>query len=950
MMGASSPRLFRLARMSLGWLFVVCATDIAYRYGGGADAPRVARASAALVVKGAVAKGAADEAASGAPADEASLAYDVKLRFTETLGQAQVDAPNLRAALGLLAPHWRRMNLPFASLGGDAKKLAMSIALRTSDRERAFHTPIAGGGAWTPSARVWNMNEGSFDERESIFAPAPTTISYRISVPPNARFSFSAAMVNSANEDALFTVSIVDGGVERDVCSARVSAYQASTWHDTSCPLDAWGGHDVELRLKTAAVARDPHAPKPGREDGRRETGKGNGNGNDDEVSDAPLGTSIPLALWGHPTLSAKEPATVPYNVLWIVIDALRPDVAASFHDDAEDAKKRAAPHPPLDALLPKIDGLTPAIDDLARTGTRFMHAYSAATWTRPGTVAMLSGARSTEVGVDTLRFILPESTIARYYGSDPPLVSRILRKNGVATRAFVNNFFMAGYAAAGLDMGFERVSDYRYHTRDTAEITRDAADFIRKNAGDRFFLFCNYNSPHAPWEPPAKFLERIPPPPKGPTDEVPREYMAEAAKDDEAVGELVRALEEAHLRDRTLIIVTADHGETLSEAHAGTSQLDNLSVRFHHAAGNYEETSRIPILVSLPGVLPANQAVFERVRSIDIAPTVLDLEKLDRPSRMSGQSMLSLVQSAARHEVPKEDERVVLTEGRSTRGLIAGRYRLLLREGDAQTTKHRATSVTVAEELFDLEEDPGERKNIAAAHPDIVAEMRARLRAAEKNVAVVGEGRDASQGGTLEPLATPNEQNEQNEPNEPNEEGVPVHLRFAGKGAAHRVAGNVRASGTGKVVLRVEPVGLARDAFKMEGARLDFAFSMAANGVVGFDLRVEPLDAKLGWELYLDDRPWPDDGFFAGPLGVWEGSLRHGIDTDETRSAIVSRTLPEIDPARDLGLFVTRAEAQSAAEMPANGAGLGAGADEMSRMLRAWGYAHSSGSSSGAK
>src|SRR5207253_3210368 len=128
------------------------------------------------------------------------------------------------------------------------------------------------------------------------------------------------------------------------------------------------------------------------------------------------------------------------YNVLWVVVDALRPDVIASFHDDAEDAAKQAAPWPPLEALLPKIVGLTPEIDDLAKRGARFTNAYSAGSWTRPGTLAMLSGARSSELGIDTTAWMLMPADVNRFYGSDPPILSLVLRKLGVTTRAFVNN------------------------------------------------------------------------------------------------------------------------------------------------------------------------------------------------------------------------------------------------------------------------------------------------------------------------------------------------------------------------------------------------------------------------------------------------------------------------------------------------------------------------------
>src|SRR6185369_6045163 len=114
-------------------------------------------------------------------------------------------------------------------------------------------------------------------------------------------------------------------------------------------------------------------------------------------------------------TILARTQTRVPYNVLWIVVDALRPDVLASFHDDADDAAKLAAKTPPMEALLPKVPGLTPAIDELGQRGVRFVHAYSGGAWTRPGTLAMLSGARSTELGIDTTAWVVPQAEAARF-------------------------------------------------------------------------------------------------------------------------------------------------------------------------------------------------------------------------------------------------------------------------------------------------------------------------------------------------------------------------------------------------------------------------------------------------------------------------------------------------------------------------------------------------------
>ena len=69
---------------------------------------------------------------------------------------------------------------------------------------------MGSGERWTPDARVWNMSEGSFDQREAIFAPTPASIAFRTTLPPNAKFVFSPATANDNGDATVFTVSITD--------------------------------------------------------------------------------------------------------------------------------------------------------------------------------------------------------------------------------------------------------------------------------------------------------------------------------------------------------------------------------------------------------------------------------------------------------------------------------------------------------------------------------------------------------------------------------------------------------------------------------------------------------------------------------------------------------------------------------------------------------------------
>jgi arylsulfatase A-like enzyme len=682
--------------------------------------------------------------------------------------------------------------------------------------------------------------------------------------------------------ETTFRVRVKDErGLERDVFSRTVGPSEAKRWLEANVDLTEYGGRSIELSLLTSLE------PPPYRPD------------------------AVGLALFGDPVILAKTQTRTPYNVLWIVVDAMRADAVQSFRDDAEDGAKRDALYPPLEALLPRVPGLTPSLDALAARGVRFTHAYSAATWTRPGTVGMLGGAQSPDLGLDSLHWQLPDDEINRFYASDPPLLPLLLRRRGVQTDAFVNNYFMIGYAAVGADLGFQHIDDYRYATRDTLEITTHTIEWLEHHKDERFFLFCNYNSPHEPLDPPPRFLARIPPPPSGPKDEMAARYLAEVAKDDEAIGKLVQTLDDLLLRDKTLIVVTADHGETLSSAHSGISGLDHMKVRYHHSASNYEETTHVPILLSFAGKLPEGKVVSARVRNIDLAPTVLDVEGMDRNPKMTGRSLLPFIRGE-----PDGDERVVVTDGRATRAIMSGPWRLIVREGAAQKTLFDDKEVTVSEELFNLAEDPGERHNLAKAEPDRLAEMRARLESARKNAPVVGT-----------PIA-------------PQDLPMPrraLAMRFSGRGEAHRVSGAIRAVEAG-TTLKAHPVGLPADAARGSGGVIDVGFVTAEGAIVGLDIEAEPPGAPIRWELFLDDKPWPADLVFAGPFGLAAPSLRAGIVNDEARTLAASAEPPRIDPARDLGLFVTR---DGPGQPEAIERGRGGATEEMMRLMREWGYAH---------
>ena len=297
----------------------------------------------------------------------------------------------------------------------------------------------------------------------------------------------------------------------------------------------------------------------------------------------------------------------------------------------------------------------------------------------------------------------------------------------------------------------------------------------------------------------------------------------------------------------------------------------------------------------------------------------------------MSGRSMLPLARGRGEGE-----PRVVVNEGRGSRAILWGPWRLIVHDPPAHApagapgAQDPASDVDAQadpvfeDELYDLEGDPGERHNAAHQHPDVVADLRARLTAALANVPTA----DAPATGVQPALPT-------------------IRARFVGAGKVRRISGTLTV-GDGKHLASVvvTPVGIAREALRAgtgPGTKdlFDFALATVPDALVGFDVKVEPPGTPITWQLFLDDAPWPEGLTFAGPFGLAAVAARTGIESDEARAELYAPIEPAVDPIRDLGVFFTRDRPE---HDPGEGASAASGeaAKEMQRMLEDWGYAHS--------
>ena len=352
----------------------------------------------------------------------------------------------------------------------------------------------------------------------------------------------------------------------------------------------------------------------------------------------------------------------------------------------------------------------TPVLDALAGEGVLFENAITAAVLSRPSHASILTGTYPPTHGVrDDKRYKLAQSALT---------LAEVLRSRGARTGAVIGSYALD--SISGLDQGFESYDDAlpvrRLHEtfqteRSAASVTDAALRFLRRAARARFFLWAHYVDPRWPHIAPASFLEQHPR----------RGYDAEVAYLDAEIGRLLDALREMGIRGRTLVVMSGSHGEGL-----GTHK------ELSHGVFLYEESSRVPLIISFPPHIPAGRRVKAVVRTVDILPTVLELTRIDpeqaaRPAQ--GVSLWPLMTDTKK----PPPERAAYVEAMAP-ALLYG-WSPLVSTRDQRYKYIEAPSP----ELYDLTADPGERRNLAASRLDLAGGFRARLEALKLQVGRAG-------------------------------------------------------------------------------------------------------------------------------------------------------------------------------------------------------------------
>ncbi|MEE4272861.1 MAG: sulfatase [Thermoanaerobaculales bacterium] len=561
------------------------------------------------------------------------------------------------------------------------------------DRERlrlgrvvGLHRELDRSGLDAAVAETWLFSLGG-RHRGMVLAPPGTSVERRFRVPEGGELRFGIGAPSTQPDEVRFRVSVADGGERGEttvVFDEALRGRDADAWSDHVIDLSAHTGRDVRLIFEVEA---------------------------DDDVD---LLAGPPM--WADPVVWGDTGQEPPPNVVLISVDTLRADHMSLY----------GYPRP-----------TTPEIDRWAdERAIVFETAVAPSPWTLPSHVSMLTGLHAVTHGVNH-----PAPAPAALL-----TVAEMLRAKGYITAAVTGGSYL--HPRFGLAQGFE---DYRSYKGELSEELdtelATALEWIDLHRGrGPFFLFFHTYEVHDPYDPREPFFSEFAGAPLDPVyrDAVTRHEPAErpdrltgtnrfvlrnAADDglaelgwddltvvtdlydsgvayaDRQLGVLLRRLAQPDLRDRTLVVLTSDHGEALGEHRlAGHSSL-------------YDHDLLVPLVLSLPGGEHGGRRVAPQVRTVDIVATILDVVGADPPPGLDGRSLLPLVEAA--EDAPR----------------VAESYAALSNHGYALRTGDESKYIlrnlpwripTGHEELYDLRADPGEIHNLADESAELPGLRRA--------------------------------------------------------------------------------------------------------------------------------------------------------------------------------------------------------------------------------
>ena len=406
-------------------------------------------------------------------------------------------------------------------------------------------------------------------------------------------------------------------------------------------------------------------------------------------VGIALLGTHLGPAAWSqtsaqsssHTSVHTSVPGNSSPDVYLITIDTLRADHVACYgYKQVE----------------------TPALDGLAADGVRFTQAFTHSPITNTSHITILTGLLPSVHGVTDFGVPLsPQHATA----------AELLKKRGYQTAAFIGAVILdSNTLAPGLDRGFDFYDNFpKIDSKDAdgknkqrwgrverrgMEVVEHAESWFDKHRTGSHFVWLHLYDPHDPYEPPPPYSEKY-------KDHL---YDGEIAYADSALAHWIAFLKKNGVYDNAIIVVTGDHGEGLGEHGEET-----------HGLFLYDSTLHIPLILKTVGGAHRGVVIDVQVRTTDILPTILEATGVSAPAELNGESLLPLIQAQA----PSHRE-------------LFGETDYPLRWGWAPLRALRTENTKLIEapqpELYDLQADPKELKNLFATDSSKVQSMQAEM------------------------------------------------------------------------------------------------------------------------------------------------------------------------------------------------------------------------------
>jgi arylsulfatase A-like enzyme len=366
-------------------------------------------------------------------------------------------------------------------------------------------------------------------------------------------------------------------------------------WLDASVDLSALAGRSARLVFETEALASAPEASVP-----------------------------ASLAVFSVPELRARPPLPG-RSVILVSLDTLRARSVSAYGSAR--------------ATTPSLDGR------LAAAGALVRQAVTPFPYTPPSHMTMLTGLDPCMHGVVDQYGVLPSNQLT---------LAELLSRAGYRTAAFTEDGYVtqaAGFAR-GFDLFVER-RDERSATPGWAKETFAAATRWLEDVGDDpFFLFVHTYQVHAPYSPPPAyrdmFVDDVTEGARKPLREPLRNYEREIRYTDDVLAEFLRTLDQRGLAERSIVVVTSDHGEAFGEHMAQG-----------HGFDSHDEAVLVPLVLRAPGLIAPGSVVEEQVGLADLVPTLLDLAGQPTPPDLAGRSFAGVL----RGEQETFEERPILIE-----------------------------------------------------------------------------------------------------------------------------------------------------------------------------------------------------------------------------------------------------------------------------------------------